>query len=378
MKILQIQHFGPIKNVRIELKDYNFFIGGQGVGKSTLAKLLSIVSDYNLYLRLLPSESIAVWNEFLKDYNILDYVHTDTLIEYREEGAYTNGEQEETYSLVLRVDKDNVHTEMIHNGKKVEDNEVFTDVMVHIVMRRVELEELQTLKTLDKGHFKFLFELLRVSLYVPAERIMYASFTKLLPALNLMNESISKNLLYFSVDYDNAKAWKNHSSVPLLGVEFVHDKDEDYIITGEGKKLLLKSASSGMQSCIPLLLTLDYATEKKQYYSYVIEEPECNLFPENQLRLMDVILQYIHRTPCSLTITTHSPYIINYLNLMVRRFYRGKVGVNPELLTAYYVTEDGGIFDLMSVDNQTQEKIVNTIDLSETMATIYTEYSSLK
>lgn len=223
-----------------------------------------------------------------------------------------------------------------------------------------------------------MLELFRVSLYVPAERIMYSSFNKLLPALNLVNESISKNLLYFSVDYSNAKSWKTHSSVPVLGVDFVHDKDEDYIVTDNGKKLLLKSASSGMQSCIPLLLTLDYATEKKHYYSYVIEEPECNLFPENQLRLMDVILQYIHRTTCSLTITTHSPYVINYLNLLVRRYYRGKDGINPDLLTAYYVSEDGGVLDLMSIDNKTNEVVVNTIDLSETMANIFSEYSSLK
>ena len=379
MKVLQIHHFGPIKDVELQLKDYNFFIGGQGVGKSTLAKLLSIVSDYNLYLRLRSSESISIWNEFLKDYNILEYVHDDTLIEYKEVGSYINYGQEESYSLALRVDKENVHVEMMHDDKRVEDDDIFTEVMTHIVLRRTQLEELQTLRSSDKGNLKFILEVLRASLYVPAERIMYASFTKLLPALNLVNESISKNLLYFSVDYNNAKSWKNRATLPVLGVEYVHEKDEDYILTDNGKQLLLKSASSGMQSCIPLLLTLDYATEKKQYYSYVIEEPECNLFPENQLRLMDVILQYISRSSCSLTITTHSPYIINYLNLMVRRFYRGKDnGINPEQLTAYYVTEDGGVTDLMAIDNVTHENIVNTIDLSEAMANIYSEYSSLR
>ena len=377
MKTLHIHHFGPIMDVNIQLKDYNFFIGGQGVGKSTLAKLLSIVSDYNLYLRLHSTESITVWNEFLKDYDILDYVHPDTLIEYKEVGIFANNDREEDYSLTLRIEKETIRVNMIQGEKTVENDDDYLAFMAHVVMKRIESDEFQVLKTPEKSSLKYLLELFRVSLYVPAERIMYSSFNKLLPALNLVNESISKNLLYFSVDYNNAKSWKNRSSLPVLGVEFVHDKDEDYIVTDTGKKLLLKSASSGMQSCIPLLLTLDYATEKKQYYSYVIEEPECNLFPVNQLRLMDVILQYIHRTSCSLTITTHSPYIINYLNLLVRRFYRGKDGINPEQLTAYYVTEDGGVSDLMSVDNNNGEKIVNTIDLSETMANIYAEYSSL-
>jgi predicted ATPase len=377
MKILQIHHFGPIKDVKILLKDYNFFIGGQGVGKSTLAKLLSIVSDYNLYLRLFKTESILVWNEFLKDYDILDYVHPDTLIEYNEKGSFSVYGQDEEYSLTLRVDKDVIHIEIICGDKRLETYEEYIEFMAKIVMKRVDPDELRMSENSD-NRYKFMLELFRVSLYVPAERIMYSSFNKLLPALNLVNESISKNLLYFSVDYSNAKSWKTHSSVPVLGVDFVHDKDEDYIVTDNGKKLLLKSASSGMQSCIPLLLTLDYATEKKHYYSYVIEEPECNLFPENQLRLMDVILQYIHRTTCSLTITTHSPYVINYLNLLVRRYYRGKDGINPDLLTAYYVSEDGGVLDLMSIDNKTNEVVVNTIDLSETMANIFSEYSSLK
>ena len=126
-------------------------------------------------------------------------------------------------------------------------------------------------------------------------------------------------------------------------------------------------------------MTLDYATTQKHYHSYVIEEPECNLFPKNQIQLIDSILQFVQRIDSCLSITTHSPYIINYLNLLIRRHYRQKGnGLNPEQLTAYYINDSGEATDLMAIDNQTKEIIVNTIDLSETMGNIYNEYSSLK
>ena len=41
MTKLKIQNVGPIKNVEFELKRFNFFIGRQSSGKSTIAKIIS-------------------------------------------------------------------------------------------------------------------------------------------------------------------------------------------------------------------------------------------------------------------------------------------------------------------------------------------------
>ena len=252
--------------------------------------------------------------------------------------------------------------------------------MANILLYKSGQKDVHTLqKEALKNNVSFQIQISRDSLYIPAERIMYASFTKLLPALNLVQESISKNLLYFSIDYNNAKSHLDKYTIPMLGVDFVHEKEDDYIVVDKDKKLPLKAASSGMQSVIPLLLTLDYATNLKHYHSYVIEEPECNLFPKNQIQLIDSILQFVKRIDSCLSITTHSPYIINYLNLLIRRhYYHRENGINPEKITAYYINESGEATDLMAIDNQTKEIIVNTIDLSETMGNIYNEYASLK
>ena len=377
MKQLKIHNFGPIQDVDIVFKKYNFLIGGQGVGKSTIAKLLSIVTDYNLYFEFAfkGDDAIHLWHQFLGNYGILNYEKEDSLIEYTEEGVSCVGEKKEAYKLTVCVTAKEVAVEMVNDGQPVPLQEV-AKVLLYSIADRAETEEFKN--RFGKEDPSVIIDVLRDSLYIPAERMMYASFTKLLPALNLVKETVSDNMLYFAVEYNNAKAKIEHCTMPVLGVDFMHEKDDDYIVTADGKHLLIREASSGMQSTIPLLLTLDYATDKKGYHSYVVEEPECNLYPTNQLRLMDVVLDYIKRKRSTLTITTHSPYIINYLNVLIRRNYKGlDNGLSPEEMSAYYVTEEGGVTDLMAVDNDSSEWLVNTFDLSEPMNDIYSEYIAL-
>jgi len=49
MEHLIIRNFGPVTDIDIVLKKINVFIGEQGVGKSTIAKLLSCLRDVSLY-----------------------------------------------------------------------------------------------------------------------------------------------------------------------------------------------------------------------------------------------------------------------------------------------------------------------------------------
>lgn len=379
MKRITIHNFGPIKDVDIELKEFNFLIGGQGTGKSTLAKMLSIVCDYNLYFHLLGSTQTKLWIDFLKDYGIQDYINENSSINYRETGIFFDEGKKKEYLLSLCVNYNDVKVEMTCEKDKLSDEKMM-EVLAYIATIRTEKENIQwgSEKSFKK-RMALISDALKASLYVPAERIMYSSFTKLLPALNLVQDAISKNLLYFSVEYNNAKSILDHYHIPMLSIDYVHEKDEDYIVMENGNRLQLKSASSGIQSVIPLLLTLDYATDKRHYFSYVIEEPECNLYPQNQIRLLDTILDLFKRIHSCLTITTHSPYIINYLNVLIRRFYKdNEKGVDANKLTVHYMNDNGEAVDLMALDNESQEMVVNTIDLSETMGNIYSEYVSLK
>ncbi len=55
---LVVKNFGPLKDIDIELKKINLFIGENGSGKSVLAKLVTTLTDF---------EIINPRNSFLKN-----------------------------------------------------------------------------------------------------------------------------------------------------------------------------------------------------------------------------------------------------------------------------------------------------------------------
>ena len=83
-------------------------------------------------------------------------------------------------------------------------------------------------------------------------------------------------------------------------------------------------------------------------------------------------------------LATHSPYIVNQLNLLLGAHYAQKDGrktnypaIAPEIIGVYHV-DDGGISSLMALDNLTQRRVVNTIGFATPMEDIYTEYQQLQ
>jgi predicted ATPase len=80
MRRLIIKNFGPISDVDIEMKKYNFFIGGQGVGKSTIAKLFCLVTNYELYLCIHNKYLQDLWNKETQEYDISSFKKVNTYI----------------------------------------------------------------------------------------------------------------------------------------------------------------------------------------------------------------------------------------------------------------------------------------------------------
>ena len=78
---LKIRNFGPVKDAVIELKPFLVLIGGQGTGKSTIAKLLTICQDYLWYVNILQNNE-HIMAPF-KLFNIHSYFTKHTFIEYK-------------------------------------------------------------------------------------------------------------------------------------------------------------------------------------------------------------------------------------------------------------------------------------------------------
>ena len=326
MSKIRIKNFGPIKegcqdnDGWLDIKKVTVFIGNQGSGKSTVAKLITtfkwiekalVRGDYNK--KWFESKN-KLKNQYLNYHRLENYLHTNTinptLIEYMGDAFHINYANDSLY-----------------------------------------IEETN----------KEAYSLPQI-MYVPAER-NFITYVRTPKELKLSSASLKE----FLTEFDNAKNdLKGVLKLPINNTEVEYDKlNETLNLKGEGYKVKLTEASSGFQSLVPLFLVSRYlahsvnqnkesmSSEEMQRFKKgvediwgnesltdeqkrialsvlsskfnktafvnVVEEPEQNLFPSSQQKMLYSLLEFNNMNQDNkLIITTHSPYLINYLTLAVK------------------------------------------------------------
>ena len=180
----------------------------------------------------------------------------------------------------------------------------------------------------------------------------------------------------------------------------------------------LRYASSGIQTSAPLVAIVHYFAQEFSFkdafqrsvlnYLYKqdlltkftpginrnklgkyvhIEEVELSLAPEDQRAFMSNLVEEVfHKNKkdrkLGLMVSTHSPYIVNHLNVLLRAGYFEKARENYPFLEkddiAVYRVNEGKIISLMATDNDTGEYVINALDMSDTMERIFEEYESME
>lgn len=329
MSKIKIKNFGPIKEGYqdddgfMDVKKVTVFIGNQGSGKSTVAKLIStftwiekalVRGDFN---KKSIERKNKLKNQYLNYHRLENYFKTNgsdkAVLEYLGDAysiKYENG------SLIIH---------------EVPNNE---------------------------------YELPQI-MYVPAER-NFIAYVKTPKELKLSSDSLKE----FLTEFDNAKnEMKGQMKLPINNVDIEYDKLNDTLnLKGEGFKVKLPEASSGFQSLVPLYLvswflsnTINRKTESsptmttdeierfkkglktvfedktltdeqrraalsvlsskfnKSAFINIVEEPEQNLYPESQRQILNSLLEFNNMNVGNkLIMTTHSPYLIMYLTLAVK------------------------------------------------------------
>lgn len=124
-----------------------------------------------------------------------------------------------------------------------------------------------------------------------------------------------------------------------------------------------------------------------KYVHIHIEEVELSLAPEDQRAFMSNLVEEVfHKNKkdrkLGLMVSTHSPYIVNHLNVLLRAGYFEKARENYPFLEkddiAVYRVNEGKIISLMATDNDTGEYVINALDMSNTMERIFEEYESME
>ena len=350
MSSIIIQNFGAIKEQRapIEIKKVTFFIGNQGSGKSTIAKL--IATFMWIEKALVRGDYDKKWierknkfkNTFLPYHRIKNYLKENTFIRY------------EGYAYVITYEK-----EFLKIGEKKNNDYSLPQIM-----------------------------------YVPSER-NFIAYVKSPKELKLSSDVLKD----FLTEFDNSKKIVKNLELPINEAILDYDKLNDTLnLKGENYKIKLTEASSGFQSLVPLFLVSDYLVnsvkdktepmsieERKQFqkqikeiyanpyfteeqrrsaakalsekfnktsFVNIVEEPEQNLFPTSQRDMLYSLLKINNEIPANkLIITTHSPYLVNYISVAVEA---GNIRneVNKEQigkiipLSALVKSEDLAIYEL--------------------------------
>ncbi len=355
---LIIRNFGPIKNVELDLRKVNVLIGDQGTGKSTVAKVYSMIKNYveiiNFNQENPELEKSEDWqfSKFLKLFEIEEYLTAESEIIYR------NG---------------NNNKEVVFNtGNKL------------------------------KVNFKRELNFPSAFNYITAERVFVSTLADAFFGLNQFGTKLPTLFNRFGNKYSTARKEKKiRIYAEILRADFAHINGVDSIIISNGNAIPLSNASSGLQGTIPMLVVFDSIVDaiNKEDVSQlnrdnllIIEEPELNLFPETQKK----ILEYIIRNNLIedkfykniLLITTHSPYILTSLNNLMYAYNVGKVNfeetdkiipsknwLNPNDVSVYKLV-NGESVNIMDEELK-QIKVEEIDEISEVLSAQWHEMADL-
>lgn len=296
---LVVRNFGPITNLDIEFRRLTLFIGDQGSGKSTLSKLLTICRDYNWWLLMLENADAEDVKKPFYDFGINEYFMDDTYICYTMTGfsiKYENGS--------FSIDSNYMGAKEIRR------------YFQYLNKRYGNGQDAE----MDEAQAKELEPYARAVLYILAERNLVGNLSESLASMLTAQVPLPKPLMEYMSMFERAKKEYPSYNIPFFNVKFVKKNGKERIeLVGKDKDLPLSACSSGLQSAIPMLMVIDYALKTDSFNSFVIEEPEQNLFPQNQFEMLSFVTSRLWhpRQRRQFIITTHSPYLLSSLNVLM-------------------------------------------------------------
>ncbi|EGJ99555.1 MULTISPECIES: AAA family ATPase [Dysgonomonas] len=372
-----IKNFGPIKNIEIKnIHPLTIFIGESGSGKSTIMKVIVL---FRWIYKMVNIRS------YLKHANITESPFKFDFKQYLKNGGF--------------------------------DEDAYLSSETEIIYR--------------KGNNEISYRgSLNTNIIIPEDELSLEKMSFIADKRNIISEILSKNAEVNSFflnetyeDFRKAYPFIKELAIDYLGVKYSRKKvgntTRHYIENIDGQKqfppIKLEEASSGMQTVTPLSVIIEYFSKHYDFTSrfnsivvgYLsqndslkdfrtgqnigdikhrninihIEEPELSLYPESQRSLINFIVKSCfienHRDyKMTVMMATHSPYIINHLNLLIKASDKNKLiegaKISFEDISVFQVI-DGKIIDL-KIEN---ERLINTNPLSEMINDIYDQYNLL-
>jgi predicted ATPase len=390
---LRIKDFGPIKGAQLTLKNVNVFIGAQATGKSALAKLYTILKAPRKFLGNSNDEN-NVFNEStaferfhgaLEEYNITTFLNADTEIEFESELHHLSiSNQRLIYTPKLAVKIENLKKLSLNYNTNIEIiKKDLVELGNKFILFSLETAKiLNTLKyaqkplmlpeVLDDLNEVNLQQVLHViqdteselssntALYIPSERNFINIIRKTSFNLILNNVPIPKHILSFGAELEKLSSKEFSLDFIQKNLSYKNIDGDERIYLEGGKSIRLSESASGIQSVVPILESIYAKKQATGHQSFVIEEPELNLFPSAQYALIkllesDRIDPSYEDFGTMHTYTTHSPYILSALNnlLYARKVLYGLIA------KARSKTPEGDLEQFLKISTRTVREIIN-------------------
>jgi predicted ATPase len=239
-----IKNVGPIKKANFNLNKINVFMGPQSSGKSTIAKLISYCTWVEKDVA--TSQSLKMYQENENDF-----------VKWLEDFHKLNGYLKHP-DRHISYESDIIKIEYNANSFSIEWKD------------------------------RYAYKRSKIS-YIPSERNMI-----ILPDVRKV-EFGNSNIRSFLFDWFDAR--KNYSktkkmSILNLGIDYYYSEnsDEDCIVkspNGDSYDILLSNASSGLQSVTPLLVIMDYLTDR----FYTEEENISSILNERKMQTNRILIE---------------------------------------------------------------------------------------
>lgn len=331
MSKIRIKNFGPIKegfdseDGFMDIKKVTVFIGDQGTGKSTVAKLISTLTwlekainrkdeglgiggmHFGIFRRFFEYQVIE--NYFLPDTEF-DYIGERCTIHYNRKKApfptiTYNSQEKYSVPQIIYVSSERNFLTTIKNAYEV--------------------------KNLPGHLFTFAEELKRTQKTIVGQKVP-------LPIKGYDYEYVGhsdKSIIHganYEIELFEASSGLQ-SAVPLYLVsKFLSNSIASDILDYYGRNLSVTQSIKRNEEIAALMLDEFMSDEEKKIklneissryinkcFINIVEEPEQNLFPTSQRHMLNSLLEFCNMTEGNkLIMTTHSPYILSYLSLAVQ------------------------------------------------------------
>ncbi len=380
-EFITIKKFGPLRNIEnLRVKPFTILIGESASGKSTLMKLVATMRY------LYKMANIRSYLKHSKITNSPFRMRFDSMMKATEMYKMLTKESEIEYRVVM------------------DDHEEYSI--------RVKERKLEKLPIISPDHLIFT----KIS-FISENRNIIPSWSQKAG----QNNGATLGFYFHETMRDFDRASEGDKEIEMnyvdMKLQITHPKGKPvrYIIVPNDNRhepIDLREASSGIQTSASVnLIVKDFARSfsfkdafKRSVLTYLydmerlskfnaiaeptsldklvyvhIEEPELSLFPDAQCKLIEeLVYSATHSADdrnLNMMIATHSPYILNYLNILLNQKQDSRAQLNSENTSVYRIY-DGEIQDLLS-QNERGNWIVDSYDLSEMMSSIYNEFVSL-